>query len=116
MPRSKQSRNVGKARTLRANMSLPEVLLWQQLRQQTDVKFRRQHPLGRYVLDFYCAKAKLCIEVDGIGHEMGDRPQRDEMRDKWLASQGIMVTRIPAREVLMSPDKVAENLLRYCKR
>ena len=65
MPRPRQTRNVSNARHLRANMSLPEVLLWQQLRLQSDVKFRRQHPLGPYVLDFYCAKAKVAIWPSG---------------------------------------------------
>jgi very-short-patch-repair endonuclease len=97
-------------------MSLPEVLLWQHLRQQSSVKFRRQHPLGRYVLDFYCAKAKLCIEVDGIGHEMDNRPHSDRARDEWLHAQGIEVVRIPTAEVMKSAEEVAEALVRYCMR
>ena len=74
MPRPRRSKNVANARTLRANMSLPERLLWRELRAQDEVKFRRQHGLGKYVLDFYCVKAKLCVEIDAIAHDMGDRP------------------------------------------
>lgn len=96
-------------------MSLPEVLLWRELRAQTRIKFRRQHPIGEYVLDFYCAAAKLCVEIDGIAHDMGDRPERDERRDAWLASQNIEVIRIPAREVLRSAADVAETMVRYCE-
>jgi very-short-patch-repair endonuclease len=98
-------------------MSLPEVLLWQLLRVQPDgVKLRRQHPLGPYVLDYYCAAAKVGFEIDGIAHEMGDRPSRDEQRDDWLKSQGVEVVRVPAADVLRSPEAVAEAIVRYCKR
>jgi len=114
MPRTKQPRNIKKARTLRANMSLPEVLLWRELRKQSVVKFRRQHPLSDYVLDFYCTKEKICIEIDGIAHDMGDRPERDAKRDAWLPSQGVEVLRIAAVEVLKSPEDVADQLVRYC--
>ncbi len=117
MPRTKLDRNVARARKLRDEMSLPEVLLWQVLRGEPDgVKFRRQHPLGPYVLDFYCASAKLCVEIDGISHDMGDRPERDARRIAWLASQGIETVRIPASEVLRSPRDVAEAIVRRCKR
>ena len=116
MPRKKKERNVAKARTLRATMSLPEVLLWRELRRQTEVKFRRQHPLGLYVLDFYCASANLCIEIDGIAHDTGDRPERDARRDEWLREQGIEVMRILAADVLKSPIETAEALIRRCRR
>jgi very-short-patch-repair endonuclease len=117
LPRHKQDRDVAKARSLRKDMSLPEVLLWQLLRGQPDgVKLRRQHPLGPYVLDFYCAAAKVGFEIDGIAHEMGDRPARDEQRNAWLRSQGVEVVRVPAADVLRSPEAVAEAIVRYCKR
>ena len=116
MPRAKQARNVGKARALRAEMSLPEVLLWRELRQQSEIKFRRQHPVGPYVLDFYCAKAKVCVEIDGIAHDMGNRPEQDSERDKWLYGRGVEVIRLPASDILKSPWGVAEALVRYCKR
>ncbi|HEX8527090.1 endonuclease domain-containing protein [Allosphingosinicella sp.] len=62
-------------------MSLPEVLLWQQLRgEPAGLKFRRQHPTGPYDIDFYCSDARLAIEVDGEGHNRGDRPARDMAR------------------------------------
>jgi very-short-patch-repair endonuclease len=80
------------------------------------VKFRRQHPLGAYVLDFYSIEAKVCIEIDGVAHDMGQRPIQDERRNAWFAEQGIEVVRIPATEVLKSPEDVAEAIVRYCKR
>src|SRR5689334_16373959 len=69
MPRKKLGRDVVKARELRRHMSLPETLLWRLLRRAPNgVAFRRQHPIGPYVLDFYCPSAKLAIEVDGAAH------------------------------------------------
>jgi very-short-patch-repair endonuclease len=96
-------------------MSLPEVLLWQILRKQPGCfKFRRQHPVGRYVLDFYVLELKLAIEVDGASHDMGDRPERDLTRDQWLAAQGIRMLRIPAEDVLADATAVADNIVRLC--
>jgi very-short-patch-repair endonuclease len=104
---------VRKARTLRREMSLPERLLWQCLRGRHGlVKFRRQHPCGPYVPDFYCASARLTIEIDGESHSLGDRPQRDERRDAYLRDQGLDILHIPARDVLNDPDAVADNLMR----
>jgi very-short-patch-repair endonuclease len=79
------------------------------------VKIRRQHPLGDWVLDFYCAAAKVAFEIDGIAHDMGDRPERDRVRDEALEALGIEVVRIPAEDVLRSPEAVAEAIVRYCK-
>ena len=101
------------ARRLRRELSLPEKLLWVRLR-GADVRVRRQHPIGPYVLDFYCPAAKLAIEVDGAAHDFGDRPQRDDRRIAWLADQGIEVLRIPAKDVLAHPDSVADALIRLC--
>ena len=86
LPRPKQPRNVPLARKLRAEPSLPETLLWRHLR---DVKIRRQHPVGEWVLDFYCAAAKVAFEVDGIAHDMGDRPERDISRDEGSGRLGL---------------------------
>ena len=98
-------------------MSLPEVLLWNLLRKSPDgVHFRRQERRGDFVLDFFCAKAKVCIEIDGIAHGMGDRAARDERRDAWLRGEGVEVMRIAATEVLRSPENIAEAIVRYCKR
>ena len=117
LPRPKQPRNVPLARKLRAGLSLPETLLWQHLRLQPDgVKIRRQHPIGEWVLDFYCAAARVAFEIDGMAHDMGDRPVRDERRDEALGALGIEVMRIPAADVLRSPEAVAEGIVRYCKR
>ena len=79
--------------------------------------FRRQHSFEENItVDFYCAKARLCIEIDGIVHDMGDRPERDDVRDAFLKELGLEVVRIPATDVLKRPEDVAEMLVRYCKR
>jgi very-short-patch-repair endonuclease len=67
------------AREFRRKLSLPEKLLWVRIR-RNELNFRRQHPIGEYVLDFYCSAAKLAIEVDGAAHDFGNRPERDERR------------------------------------
>jgi very-short-patch-repair endonuclease len=100
------------AKSLRAELSPPELRLWLRLRAFPGVRFRRQHPMGPYVLDFYCAKAKLAVEIDGYSHAMGDRGERDDRRDAWLATQGVRTLRIPASEVLKDPDAIADSLCR----
>ena len=90
------------ARELRRAMSLPEVVLWQALRKRrlAGLRFRRQHPIGPYILDFYCPSARLAIEVDGFAHDTAARVRHDERRQAWLAQQGITVLRIGASDVL----------------
>ena len=96
-----------RARQLRQSMSLPEVLLWRELRKRPKgLKFRRQHPSGPYVADFYCHDARLIIEIDGEAHDRGERPIRDIERDKWFEARRFCVLRIPAHEVLSDLDAV----------
>jgi very-short-patch-repair endonuclease len=117
LPRKRTPRDYTKARNLRDNLSLPEALLWRLLKgSPAGVHFRSQHPIGPYVLVFYCAKAKVAFEIDGIVHDMGDQPGHDAQRDAWLRGEGIEVVRIPATEVLRSPEAVAESIVRHCQR
>ena len=98
-------------------MSLPEFLLWQRLKgTPLGVSFRKQHPIGRYRADFYCAAARLVIEVDGIAHDMGDRPERDEQRAAWLEAQGYIILRVPAADVLKDTDAAASSIVAYAAR
>jgi very-short-patch-repair endonuclease len=101
------------AKELRRTMSLPEVLLWLQVRGQRleGLHFRRQHPVGPYILDFYCDAARLCVEVDGYGHGTADHPERDARRDAWLAGRGVRTLRIPASEVLSDMDGALRTIL-----
>ena len=88
--------------------------MWNRLRLRLPNQpvFRRQHPIGPYVLDFYCPKAHLAIEIDGISHDFGDRPQRDERRDAWLKKHGITTMRIPAAELNRNVDETADSIVR----
>ena len=89
------------ARKLRREMSLPEVLLWVELRKRpAGLKFRRQQPASRKVTDFFCHAARLVVEVDGQAHDSIEVAERDARRDAWFAHRGVRVLRIPAREVL----------------
>ncbi len=97
-------------------MSLPEVLLWQQLRQRPGAfRFRKQFPLEHYSLDFACLEARLCVEVDGEAHDRGDRPERDESRDRRLKELGFVTMRIPAREVLGNMEGVLIGIVERCR-
>ncbi len=108
-----KSAAIRQSRQLRREMSLPEVLLWQELRKRPcGLKFRRQRPTGEALsLDFYCIDAKLAIEVDGEAHGRADRPIRDVARDAWLASQGIATLRIPAREILQDLESAVGHVV-----
>jgi len=99
-----------RAKVLRRAMSLPEILLWRAIRARPEFHWRKQHPAGDCILDFYSDKAKLCIEVDGEAHERGDRPLRDGSRDRWLAANGVETVRIPAVEVLRNLDGVVLHI------
>ncbi|SMF61969.1 endonuclease domain-containing protein [Allosphingosinicella indica] len=106
---------VANARKLRRKMTLPEVLLWQRLRLRPGGwKFRRQHPCGRFVLDFYCDAARLAIEVDGMAHDGVTARERDAARDVWLAEQGIATVRVTAAEVLADADAVTVEIVARC--
>ncbi|WP_326525074.1 endonuclease domain-containing protein [Sphingomonas sp.] len=109
-------KHVKQARILRGRMSLPEVLLWQQLRTRPGgFKFRRQTPQRGYKLDFCCLETRLAIEVDGEAHSRGFQPSRDAIRDKALNDRGFMTVRIPAVDVLRHPDAVITAIVSLCR-
>jgi very-short-patch-repair endonuclease len=89
------------ARRLRKEMTVPERMLWKLFRDRPNgLKFRRQHPVGPYIVDFCCLSARLIVEVDGMAHDMGDNPKRDEKRAKFLKENGFRVLRVSAQRVL----------------
>ena len=107
---------VWRARKLRRQLSLPEGLLWRELRARPGgFKFRHQHPLGPYTLDFFCHEAGLAIEVDGISHEMANNPARDERRNRWLAERGVMTFRVTAADVLGEMEAVLRMVVHLCR-
>ena len=99
------------AKRLRKQMTPPEIALWLALRANEEgLRFRKQHAAGPYILDFYCAPARLAIEVDGEAHNHGNRPERDATRDVWLVAQNIHVLRYPTREMLANLDDVVRQI------
>ncbi|TZG29677.1 endonuclease domain-containing protein [Sphingomonas montanisoli] len=107
-PKSTQTRSAN----FRQNMSLPEVLLWQELRKRpAGLRFRRQHPAGPYSLDFFCPRHRLAVEIDGEAHSRGDQPARDIQRDAWLRAQNLATLRIPAAEVLDDVEAVLHHII-----
>jgi very-short-patch-repair endonuclease len=98
---------------LRRTLSLPEGLLWRAIkgRKLKGLHFRKQHPIGPYVLDFYCDAHRLAVEVDGGSHGFGDRPARDERRDAWLLAQGIETLRLAASLILEDVDDATATIL-----
>ena len=108
------ARNKDHARQLRGRMTDAEQRLWLQLRRdQLGVRFYRQKPLGPYIVDFHCPKARLVIELDGSQHT--DDPTikaQDAVRDAWLKSQGLTVLRFDDRQALMETQAVLEVIFR----
>ena len=95
-------------------MSPPEVLLWSQLRaRKLGFKVRRQHPIGPYVADFFVCDAGLVIEVDGSAHDFGDRSQRDETRERFLAERGYRMLHLAAGDVTKNLDGVLKLIVEW---
>ena len=103
---------LARCRELRQNATDAERLLWHLLRNRhlAGAKFRRQHPVGSYILDFYCAQVKLAIELDGGQHSEAAQQQRDRRRTRMLAAHGIRVLRFWNNEVLAETEAVLETI------
>ncbi|AQM67644.1 hypothetical protein Vca1114GL_01127 [Vibrio campbellii] len=96
---------------LRTNMPKPEEVLWQRIRRkQLGVKFRRQHGIGRYIVDFYCAELNLVIEIDGDSHFSDEGKEKDTIRDSFMETLGIKVLRFTNEEVMKQTESVLERL------
>jgi very-short-patch-repair endonuclease len=93
------------AKSMRRDATPAEKRLWQGLRsqQQAGIKFRRQHPIGPFIADFFCANAKLVVELDGISHIDS---KTDDRRDAWMQERGIRVLRFSNYEALSNPEGV----------
>lgn len=101
-------KQVKRARALRRSSTDAENLLWSRLRNRQfhNLKFRRQVPLGRYIVDFYCHELRLVIEADGGQHS----EEVDRLRTEWLESEGYRVTRFWNHEVMDNIDGVLVEL------
>ena len=101
-----------RARELRWNMTEAERKLWWILRrkQLAGFRFRRQAPIGPYVADFLCAKARLVVELDGVPHTKDGQIAHDERRTRWLVGHGLRVVRFTNREVFEDAERVADAI------
>ena len=102
-----------RAARMRRRMTPPEARLWSCLKGHKlgGYKFRRQHPIGPYILDFYCASAKLAVEVDGARHDSPEQMAYDRRRTAWLAQQGVSVVRFPASSIRDNLGGVLQGIL-----
>ena len=103
---------IDRARSLRRTETPPEQLLWLALRngQIGGLKFRRQHPIGPFIADFFCHSAKLVVEVDGMSHD--DKAVRDATRSDYLGAQGLRVLRVTNEDVMHDLDAVTREIAR----
>ena len=97
---------------LRKQMTAAEVALWIMIKNKQLVgeRFRRQFSIGHYILDFYCPKYKLCIELDGAGHFTEEGQEYDNKRTNYLKSVGVLVIRFENFEVFDRPMQVLEEI------
>ena len=99
-------------RRLRSDMTGPETRLWSRLRarQLQGLKFRRQHGIGPYIVDFYCPEQSLVIEIDGDSHADADQMLKDQLRDRYFQSLGLRVIRYFNDDMMKNLDGVLEDV------
>lgn len=104
-----------KRRMLRGNMPQAEIILWSKLKNKglKKYKFRRQYSVGKFVIDFYCPKLKLAIEVDGDSHFIEGSKARDMERQTILESFGITFLRFTNREISENINVVLTKIVEY---
>ena len=102
--------NISRARTLRAKMTPWERKLWYEFLKEYPVRFLRQKPIGRYIVDFYCATAGIVIELDGSQHYEKEAMKKDEERTKHLSSYGLTIIRIPNNQIDENFKGVCEHI------
>jgi very-short-patch-repair endonuclease len=106
-------KNVSLARNLRSNSTDVERLLWNRLRARSinGLKFRRQYPVGDYIVDFVCLEKRVVVELDGGQH---NESQQDTVRDVWLTRNGYKVVRIWNNDVLGNIEGTVDSILDIC--
>ena len=102
------------AKTLRKRQTDAENRLWKSLRAKRlqGLKFRRQAPIGRYIVDFVCYEKKVIIELDGGQHS--EKPEKDQGRDEWFKAEGFRVLRFWNNCVLSQTEEVLETIVKWC--
>ena len=106
------------SRNLRNNSTLSEVLLWDELKAKKIMgcQFMRQKPIGNYIVDFYCSKLNLAIEIDGDSHGNPSAQKRDNEKDRYLNSLGIHVIRYGDWDVKKDISGVIDHLLNWIEK
>ncbi|MGK7344466.1 MAG: endonuclease domain-containing protein [Candidatus Nitrospinota bacterium M3_3B_026] len=104
------------ARDLRKEPTEAERRLWRRLRmkQMDGVKFRRQHPIGKYIVDFICLEKRLIVEIDGGQHGKERGREDDKIRDEWFSLRGYKVLRFWNNEVMKNTEGVLETIYKAC--
>jgi very-short-patch-repair endonuclease len=105
------------ARTLRSNMTDAEQLIWSKIRRKQigNLQFYRQKNIGNYIVDFYCPKAKLILEIDGGQHYESNGVRKDQTRERYLQGLGLTVMRFSNIDILKNIDGVSEKIEDYLK-
>ena len=103
----------GRAQEMRAESTHAEHVLWQILRaRKLGVTFRRQHPIGPYIADFFCAELNLVIEVDGDVHDEAEQIAHDQAREEYLRTRSLRIVRFRNEQVLEQLDTVVQEIER----
>ena len=104
-----------KAKFLRRNQTPAEAKFWHMVRDKKigGLKFRRQHPLGRFVVDFYCHELLLVVELDGNIHERKSVKMRDEIREQKIKELGLKVLRFSNEDVYFNLDLIADKIIAF---
>lgn len=114
---NRTSEKTERAQQLRKDATRPERILWSRLRSaQMGVSFRRQHPIGPYILDFYCAPKKLAVEVDGDQHGTAEGRAHDTERTRFLNGKGIRVLRFANTDIRENLDGVCDGIWRVLQK
>ncbi len=104
-----------RAQNLRKNMTREENKLWYQFLKTYPIQFRRQYQIGNYIVDFYCCKAKLVVELDGSQHCEPEAMVYDQARTEFLSRQGLYVLRISNLDVMKYFPAVCEHIDRIAR-
>ena len=107
---------MGTRKELRSSSSYCERVLWNELKNKKllNLKFRRQHGIGNYIVDFYCHAKDLVIEIDGEIHDSAEAKENDKRRTEYLISLGLKVIRFSNEEVIENMERVLEEIKKYC--
>lgn len=104
------------AKDLRKRSTDAELALWSRVRGRhlCGLKFRRQHPMGKYIVDFICLESKVIIELDGGQHADPEIKAYDRQRDDWLENEGYKILRFWDNDVLSNTDGIVEVIMEHC--